>query len=123
MAPTLSWIKLAHCLPPSRYIANTDFKYLRCLGAFYLRLVGTAMDCYTYLEPILKDFRKIKRMKRDGGFELIHVDEFIDELLTEERVCDIILPRISVSPPPCLHRWSSPLLTRTQPNLPEPLCS
>eukprot|EP00035_Acanthoeca_spectabilis_P013659 m.254887 g.254887 ORF g.254887 m.254887 type:complete len:393 (-) comp15944_c0_seq4:1268-2446(-) len=77
------------------YIANTDFKYLRCLGAFYLRLVGTAMDCYTYLEPILKDFRKIKRMKRDGGFELIHVDEFIDELLTEERVCDIILPRIS----------------------------
>eukprot|EP00035_Acanthoeca_spectabilis_P013656 m.255217 g.255217 ORF g.255217 m.255217 type:complete len:375 (-) comp15944_c0_seq34:1393-2517(-) len=81
------------------YIANTDFKYLRCLGAFYLRLVGTAMDCYTYLEPILKDFRKIKRMKRDGGFELIHVDEFIDELLTEERVCDIILPRISVSPP------------------------
>eukprot|EP00037_Helgoeca_nana_P020380 m.202195 g.202195 ORF g.202195 m.202195 type:complete len:399 (+) comp25241_c0_seq30:294-1490(+) len=77
------------------YIANSDFKYLRCLGAFYLRLVGTAMDCYTHLEPLLKDFRKIKRMKRDGGFELIHVDEFIDELLTEERACDIILPRVT----------------------------
>ena len=27
-------------------------------------------------------------------FELIHVDEFIDELLHSERCCDIILPRI-----------------------------
>jgi len=27
-------------------------------------------------------------------FELIHVDEFIDELLTSERSCDVILPRI-----------------------------
>ena len=27
-------------------------------------------------------------------FELLHVDEFIDELLREDRVCDIILPRI-----------------------------
>ena len=26
--------------------------------------------------------------------ELIHVDEFMDELLHDERVCDIILPRI-----------------------------
>ncbi len=29
-------------------------------------------------------------------FELTHVDEFIDELLHEERVCDIILPRLQV---------------------------
>lgn len=29
-------------------------------------------------------------------FELMHVDEFIDELLHEERVCDIILPRLQV---------------------------
>jgi hypothetical protein len=33
----------------------------------------------------------------DAGFELSHVDEFIDLLLTEDRVCDIILPRITVS--------------------------
>lgn len=26
----------------------------------------------------------------------MHVDEFIDELLHEERVCDIILPRLQV---------------------------
>ena len=29
-------------------------------------------------------------------FYLIHMDEFIDSLLRDERVCDIILPRIQV---------------------------
>lgn len=29
-------------------------------------------------------------------FHIVHVDEFIDELLREERSCDIILPRIQV---------------------------
>jgi hypothetical protein len=33
---------------------------------------------------------------REGGFELSHMDEFIDTLLREERVCDVILPRIQV---------------------------
>ena len=48
------------------YIKEEDFKYLRCLGAVYMRLVGTALDCYKYLEPLLQDFSKLKRMKRDG---------------------------------------------------------
>jgi pre-mRNA-splicing factor 38A len=30
-----------------------------------------------------------------GGYSLTHFDEFIDELLTQERVCDIILPRLT----------------------------
>lgn len=30
-------------------------------------------------------------------FELTHIDEFIDELLREDRVCDVILPRIQVA--------------------------
>ena len=29
-------------------------------------------------------------------FELVHVDEFVDELLHNDRVCDVILPRIQV---------------------------
>lgn len=29
-------------------------------------------------------------------FHLIHMDEFIDSLLRDERACDIILPRIQV---------------------------
>ncbi|XP_002738320.1 pre-mRNA-splicing factor 38A-like [Saccoglossus kowalevskii] len=76
------------------FIRNEDFKYVRCLGALYMRLVGNALDCFKYLEPLYNDYRKIKIMNRSGKYELSHVDEFIDELLHEERLCDIILPRI-----------------------------
>ncbi|KAF3819833.1 hypothetical protein GH733_015342 [Mirounga leonina] len=76
------------------FIKNEDFKYVRMLGALYMRLTGTAIDCYKYLEPLYNDYRKIKSQNRNGEFELMHVDEFIDELLHSERVCDIILPRL-----------------------------
>ncbi|NXM83678.1 PR38A factor, partial [Oenanthe oenanthe] len=76
------------------FIKNEDFKYVRMLGALYMRLTGAAIDCYKYLEPLYNDYRKIKSQNRNGDFELMHVDEFIDELLHEERVCDIILPRM-----------------------------
>lgn len=76
------------------FIKNEDLKYVRVLGAYYLRLTGSAIDCYKYLEPLYNDNRKLRRQNRSGQFELIHMDEFIDELLREERVCDIILPRI-----------------------------
>jgi len=76
------------------FIRNEDFKYVRCLGAYYMRLTGTSLDCYKYLEPLLNDYRKIKFQNRDGGFVLTHVDEFVDELLREERSCDVILPRV-----------------------------
>uniref|UniRef100_A0A665W0K2 Pre-mRNA-splicing factor 38A n=1 Tax=Echeneis naucrates TaxID=173247 RepID=A0A665W0K2_ECHNA len=76
------------------FIKNEDFKYVRLLGAMYMRLTGTAVDCYKYLEPLYNDYRKIKSQNRNGEFELMHVDEFIDELLHAERMCDIILPRL-----------------------------
>ncbi|XP_070564135.1 pre-mRNA-splicing factor 38A-like [Ptychodera flava] len=76
------------------FIRNEDFKYVRCLGALYMRLVGNSLDCYKYLEPLYNDYRKIKVLNSTGSFELSHVDEFIDNLLREERVCDIILPRL-----------------------------
>lgn len=76
------------------FIRNEEFKYVRALGAFYMRLVGSALDCYKYLEPLLADSRKLRRQKRDGSFDLIHMDEYIDELLREDRMFDIILPRI-----------------------------
>ncbi|KAI9102461.1 PRP38 family-domain-containing protein, partial [Phlyctochytrium arcticum] len=77
------------------YIQNEDYKYLRALGAFYLRLTGSTMEVYQYLEPLLLDFRKLRKRKMDGQFELTHMDEFVDELLTSDRVCDTILPRIT----------------------------
>ncbi|XP_023320629.1 pre-mRNA-splicing factor 38A [Eurytemora carolleeae] len=76
------------------FIKNEDFKYVRALGAYYLRLTGTSLDCYKYLEPLLNDYRKVRVQRRDGNFELSHMDEFIDSLLREERVSDIQLPRI-----------------------------
>lgn len=76
------------------FIKNEEFKYVRALGAYYLRLTGSAIDCYKYLEPLYNDNRKLRRQNRAGQYELVHMDEFIDELLREERVCDVILPRI-----------------------------
>jgi len=76
------------------FIKNEEFKYVRALGAFYMRLTGSSVDCYKYLEPLLADSRKLRRQNRDGQFELIYIDDFIDSLLRDERVCDVILPRI-----------------------------
>ena len=73
---------------------NEDFKYVRALGAFYLRLIGSSVDCYRYLEPLLNDHRKIRMQGRDGKFTLSHMDEFIGDLLREEQVNGVILPRI-----------------------------
>lgn len=76
------------------FIRNEEFKYVRALGAFYLRLTASSEDCYKYLEPLYNDYRKLRRQNREGNYEIVHMDEFIDELLKEERVCDVILPRI-----------------------------
>ena len=40
---------------------------MRALGAFYLRLTGDTMECYNYLEPLYNDYRKLKRMNKNGG--------------------------------------------------------
>jgi len=76
------------------FIKNEDYKYVRALGAFYMRLVGSAIECYKYLEPLYNDYRKMRRMDKMGVQSIVHMDEFIDDILREERVCDIMLPRI-----------------------------
>nr|CAG4649699.1 EOG090X0DXI [Scapholeberis mucronata] len=76
------------------FIKNEDFKYVRALGAFYMRLVGTSVEIYKYLEPLYNDYRKIRIQNKDGNFELLYMDDFIDHLLRDERYCDVILPRI-----------------------------
>ena len=47
-----------HCCCCSRYV--------RVLGAFYLRLVGKALDVYQYLEPLYNDYRKLRMKMADG---------------------------------------------------------
>jgi len=76
------------------FISQEDYKYIRILGAFYLRLVGTAVDVYQYLEPLLNDYRKVRTRNSDGMYVVVHVDEIIDKLLLEDYYFDISLPRI-----------------------------
>ena len=77
----------------SHLLCCAQFKYLRVLGAFYLRMVGSPKDIYTYLEPLLNDYRKIayRSMK---GWELRHVDDFVESLLHDELCCDVSLPHL-----------------------------
>ncbi|CDW60716.1 pre mRNA splicing factor 38A [Trichuris trichiura] len=93
------------------FIRQEDSKYIRALGAMYLRLTFSSIEVYQYLEPLLNDYRKLRWMSKQGSqlrfftatkhaqlelieFELMHMDEFVDRLLREERFCDIQLPRL-----------------------------
>merc|ERR1712216_479952 len=76
-------------------IKNEDFKYVRVLGAFYLRLVGKGVDIYNYLEPLYDDMRKIRFRDEFGKYAIRHVDEIVEELITSDFVCDVTLPRLA----------------------------
>lgn len=41
------------------------------------------------------DFKKMCLTFVAAGYSLTYMDEFVDTLLTEERACDIILPRLT----------------------------
>ena len=43
-------------------------------------------EIYKGLEPLRVDYRKLRRRRKEG-YVLLHVDEFVDELLTKERSC------------------------------------
>jgi pre-mRNA-splicing factor 38A len=75
------------------YLNQTDFKYLRAVAAFYIRLFFKAEDVYKLLEPLYVDYRKL-RIRTTTSVRLSYMDEFIDDLLTKERVCDTALPRL-----------------------------
>lgn len=74
---------------------SVEFKYIRALVAFYVRLTLPSSDVYRLLEPLLEDYRKLRWRDAAGQFTITHMDEFVDDLLRKERVCDIILPRLT----------------------------
>lgn len=76
------------------FIRQEDFKYVRALGAMYLRLTAPSIEIYKYLEPLYNDYRKLRWMDTTGNFQITYMDEFIDQLLRKERVCDIQVPRL-----------------------------
>eukprot|EP00754_Rhynchopus_humris_P004876 Rhum_TRINITY_DN12452_c1_g2::Rhum_TRINITY_DN12452_c1_g2_i1::g.52038::m.52038/K12849/PRPF38A; pre-mRNA-splicing factor 38A len=76
------------------FVTQDDFKYVRVLGAFYLRLVGQPLAVYEMLEPILCDYRKIRMRNVDGSYTITYVDELVDRLLSETVMFDTTLPKI-----------------------------
>lgn len=70
------------------YLENggEEFKYLRVLAAFYVRLTFEPKEIYKTLEPLLEDYRKLRRRRKES-YELTHVDAFVDDLLTKRRSC------------------------------------
>ncbi|KAI8911488.1 Pre-mRNA-splicing factor 38, partial [Gorgonomyces haynaldii] len=74
---------------------NSQYKYLTALTCFYIRLVYPSAQVYKLLEPFLLDNRKLRKREQDGSHTLTFMDEFVDQLLTEDRVCDTILPRLT----------------------------
>lgn len=92
----LKLLQIQPALPVvQEYIVQEDFKYLRALGLFYLRMVLPSVGVYRNLEPYLADRRKLRLRLPSGGYSLTHVDNVVDELLTKDRVFDIILPRLT----------------------------
>ena len=76
------------------YLHQTEFKYLSALAAFYVRLTFDSKDVYTTLEPLLADYRKLRRRTKDGGYSLTYLDQFVDDLLTKDRVCATSLRKL-----------------------------
>ncbi|GAB7360108.1 hypothetical protein MBLNU230_g7871t1 [Neophaeotheca triangularis] len=77
------------------YLEQTEFKYLRALAMFYIRLAWEKdEEIYSTLEPYLSDSRKLKRRTREG-WVLTHMDQFVDELLTKQRMCATTLPKLN----------------------------
>jgi pre-mRNA-splicing factor 38A len=68
------------------HFGGEKFKYLRALAVFYIRLTRTDKDVFARLEPFLEDRRKLRRKGRNGT-SLTFMDEFVDDLLTKDRVC------------------------------------
>jgi len=71
-----------------------DYKYLRALAAFYVRLTQKPANIYKKLEPLYNDYRKLRTKNPDNSYTIIHMDEFIEDLLHKESVFEITLPEI-----------------------------
>ncbi|KAJ2806117.1 hypothetical protein H4R20_001813, partial [Coemansia guatemalensis] len=76
-------------------IDQKDFKYLRALALLYFRLTEPPVEIFQKLEPLYADYRKLRFRNMTGAYEIVHMDEFIDSLLRESRVCFITLPVIT----------------------------
>jgi len=90
-------LKLLQIQPPIEavveYVKQDEHKYLRALGAFYVRLVGQPAQVYSVLEPLLNDYRKLA-VRSPSGWALSHIDELSDMLLRDEYAWELTMPKL-----------------------------
>lgn len=67
-----------------KYYGGINFRYVRVLGAFYLRLTGIDSDIYRYLEPLYNDYRKVRRKSPDGS-KFFYSFSFLSPLISPFR--------------------------------------
>jgi pre-mRNA-splicing factor 38A len=82
------------------FIDQDEFKYTRALGLLYLRMTGRPVEIYETLEPLYRDYRKLccwNAARQE--WSIVHVDEWIHELLTETHVLGMALPRLPARRP------------------------
>lgn len=77
-----------------KYIEQEDYKYLRALGCFYIRLTGKPKEIYETIEPIYNDYRKILLRNSDSSLMVSHMDELVEDLLHKEIMFDLALPHL-----------------------------
>ncbi|MCJ1372236.1 hypothetical protein MMC20_003459 [Loxospora ochrophaea] len=91
-------LKLLQLMPDRavvlEYLHQPDFKYLTALAAFYVRLTFEPAEVYRILEPLLGDWRRLRRRNREGGYVLTWVDQWVDDLLCKDRVCGTALRKL-----------------------------
>lgn len=80
---------------------TTFYRYVRLLGAFYMRLVGKPSDVYQYLEPLYNDYRKVRFRITNGSFTkktlvLAEMAFQVIKQVTLMNLCKICSPRITV---------------------------
>lgn len=80
-----------------------EFKYLTSLILLYYRLTLKSHEVYNKLDSYYQDYRKLiiklkspkfSDQKLPINYELSYIDEWVDNLLTADRIVDIKLPRL-----------------------------
>ncbi|KAK6457602.1 PRP38 family-domain-containing protein [Scheffersomyces xylosifermentans] len=84
-------------------LGYNEFKYLTALVLIYVRLTGSSEQVYRTFDKYFQDFRKLRfrmksptfnEMKLPVNYRITYMDEWVDDLLSNERVIDTILPRL-----------------------------
>ncbi|GAX11206.1 pre-mRNA-splicing factor 38A [Fistulifera solaris] len=78
------------------FIQQEEFKYVRALGCFYVRMTGSPPDIYEALEPLYRDRRKLRVWSAASQeWSILHMDEYIHQLLDpKNNILGLALPRL-----------------------------